>query len=140
MSSKRLLGRRKALSRVLTEIIFLLLATTTAIGAFTIYNGYSSNMTGTTKIAVEQADIIASQNKTYITVRNIGTTNIQAINVTVPGNETTFKESLAPGVERTFSIKTENVTVGKEYTIVVKVLDPNNSTLYTTVYTATAKP
>jgi len=141
MQTKKLFKKRMGLSRVLTEIIFLLLATTTAVGAFTIYNGYSSNMGGTTKIAVEQVDIIASQNKTYLTVRNIGTTNIQAINVTIAGNEYHSEENLAPGVERTFTFETKNVIAGQQYTVVVKVLDPKNkSLLFTTVYTTIAKP
>ncbi|MBC7091674.1 MAG: hypothetical protein H5T50_07190 [Nitrososphaeria archaeon] len=142
MQTKKLFRKRKGLSRVLTEIIFLLLATTTAIGAFTIYNGYSSNMSGTTKIVIEQVDIISSQNKTYVTIRNIGTTNVQYISITIAGKEHNYTPNLPPGDIRTFTIDKINLIAGQQYTIVAKVLDPKNNSivLYTTTYTVVAKP
>ncbi|MEM3573294.1 MAG: hypothetical protein QXJ62_03575 [Nitrososphaeria archaeon] len=142
MRTKKLFSKRRGLSRVLTEIIFLLLAATTAIGAYTIYNGYSSNMSGTTKIVIEQVDIISSQNKTYVTIRNVGTINIQSINITMVGKDVNFKGNLPPGEVRTFTVEKINTVVGQQYTIVAKVLDPkNNSTvLYTTTCSAIAKP
>ncbi|MGB9727623.1 MAG: hypothetical protein ACPLZF_04365 [Nitrososphaeria archaeon] len=142
MQTKKLFRKRKGLSRVLTEIIFLLLATTTAIGAFTIYNGYSSSMSGTTKVVIEQVDMISSQNKTYVTIRNVGTTSVQYINITLIGKDYNFKANFSPGDVRTFIIDKINLIAGQQYTIVAKVLDPkNNSTvLYTTTCTVVAKP
>ncbi|MGB9623035.1 MAG: hypothetical protein ACPL07_04230, partial [Candidatus Bathyarchaeia archaeon] len=94
MTTKNRSRKRKGLSRVLTEMIFLLLASTTAIGAFSLYNNYSSNMSGTTKIIIEQADIIATQNKAYIIVKNVGTTNVANMSVTVDGNSTNLNTQL----------------------------------------------
>ncbi|MEM1985412.1 MAG: hypothetical protein QXG36_04930 [Nitrososphaeria archaeon] len=142
MQTKKLFSKRKGLSRVLTEIIFLLLATTTAIGAYTLYNGYSSNMSGTTKITVEQVDIIASQNKAYVTIKNVGTTVIQAISITILDAEKEFPDTtLPPGAGKTFELSLNNIVAGKQYTVVIKVLDVDRQTiLYTTTYTVTAKP
>ncbi|MCX8188193.1 MAG: hypothetical protein N3F64_00605 [Nitrososphaeria archaeon] len=142
MQTKKLFNKRRGLSRVLTEIIFLMLATTTALGAYTIYNGYSSSVSGTTKIAIEQVDIIASQNKAYATIKNLGTTVIQAINITVSGAEQKFSDiSIAPGGVKTFELNLDNIVSGKQYTVVVKVLDTDKkSILYTATYTVTAKP
>ncbi|MEM4522000.1 MAG: hypothetical protein QW738_02085 [Nitrososphaeria archaeon] len=142
MQTKKLFSKRKGLSRVLTEIIFLLLATTTAIGAYTLYNGYSSNMSGTTKITVEQVDIIASQNKAYVTIKNVGTTVIQAISITILDVEKEFPDiTVPPGAGKTFELSLNNIVAGKQYTVVIKVLDVDRQTiLYTTTYTVTAKP
>ncbi len=142
MKTKRLFNKRKGLSRVLTEIIFLLLATTTAIGAYTIYNDYSSNMSGTAKIVIEQVDIIASQNKAYVTIKNVGTTVIQKIKIAIAEKEGDFTNILiTPGHVRTLTIDLTGTTIdpGKQYTIVAKVLDDKNSTIYTTTYVTTAK-
>jgi hypothetical protein len=140
MTSKIRIGKRRGLSRVLVEIIFLLLASTTAIGAFSLYNSYSSNITGTTKVIIEQADIITSQNKTYVLVKNVGTTNIGKVNVAVIGSSSNMTVNLPPGKEQTLTISTPGLTAGQLYTVMLTVLDSEGKGVYTTTYTTTAKP
>ncbi|MGQ9781042.1 MAG: hypothetical protein ACUVQ8_02140 [Nitrososphaeria archaeon] len=140
MISKRRFGKRRGLSRVLTEIIFILLASTTAIGAFSIYNSYSSNMTGTTKVIIEQADIITSQNKAYVLVKNVGTINIGNIIVTIAGYSNSSTVNLPPGKEQTLIFSTSGLIAGQQYTVVLTVLDAEGKGVYTTTYTTTAKP
>ncbi len=128
------------MSRVLVEIIFLLLASTTAIGAFSLYNSYSSNIAGTTKVIIEQADIITSQSKTYVLVKNVGTTNIGNMSVTIASATNNSKVNLPPGKEQTLTISTPGLTAGQQYTVILTVLDVDGKGVYTTTYTTTAKP
>ena len=140
MPKKDRFGKKRGLSRVLTEMIFLLLASTTAIGAFSLYNSYSSNMTGTTKVVIEQADIIASQNKTYIIVKNVGTTNVGQINVTIGTQINSTTITLPPGRENSLAFNTKSIIAGQQYTIVLTVIATEKQGIYTTTYTTTAKP
>ncbi|MEM3403340.1 MAG: hypothetical protein QXJ17_02130 [Nitrososphaeria archaeon] len=140
MTTKNRFRKRKGLSRVLTEMIFLLLASTTAIGAFSLYNNYSLNMSGTTKIIIEQADIIATQNKAYIIVKNVGTTNVANMSVTIDSSSTNLDIQLSPGKETVLTINTQSVVAGKQYTIALTALNENGQGVYTTTYTTTAKP
>ena len=140
MQTKKLFKKRMGLSRVLTEIIFLLLATTTAVGAFTIYNSYSSNMSGTTKIVIEQAEIIASQGKAYVTIKNVGTIGVNNLDITVASTSQQISKTLPPGGEATFIVEgISQLSPGQQYTIIVKVLQDSN-VVYTTSYVTTAKP
>jgi len=140
MTQRNRFKKRRGLSRVLSEIIFLLLALTTAIGAFSLYNSYSANMTGTTKVIIEQADIIASQNKSYILVKNVGTTNIGSINITIADQINNTKVNLSPGKEQTLIVPITGATAGQQYTIVLTVLNVEKQGIFTTTYTTTAKP
>jgi hypothetical protein len=140
MTKRNRFEKRRGLSRVLTELIFLLLVSTAAIGAFSLYNSYSYNMTGTTKVIIEQADIIASQNKTYIVVKNVGTTNVGQINATIGTQVNSTVISLPPGRESTLIYNMERVVAGRQYTIVLTVFTPEREGISTTTYTTTALP
>jgi len=97
-------------------------------------------MTGTTKVVIEQADIIASQNKTYIIVKNVGTTNVGQINVTIGTQINSTTITLPPGRENSLAFNTKSIIAGQQYTIVLTVIATEKQGIYTTTYTTTAKP
>ncbi|MGB9727624.1 MAG: hypothetical protein ACPLZF_04370 [Nitrososphaeria archaeon] len=118
---------RKALSRVLTEIIFLILGLTTAVGAYSMYNTSILSTSHVAKIVCTDVLITAGTQEVNVMVKNVG--NV-AVEVSVEAvseygrseNLSMIKDNrvfLEPGMEKVVSVKCEGLMAGLRYNIFI---------------------
>ncbi|MCX8188194.1 MAG: hypothetical protein N3F64_00610 [Nitrososphaeria archaeon] len=119
--------KRKALSRVLTEIIFLILGLTTAVGAYSLYNSSILSTSQVAKIVCTDTIIAAGSQEVNVIVKNIG--NI-AVEVSVEAvSEYGRSENLSitkgnrillePGMEKMITTKCSGLIAGLRYNVFV---------------------
>jgi archaellum component FlaG (FlaF/FlaG flagellin family) len=119
--------KRKALSRVLTEIIFILLGLTTAVGAYSAYNSSILSSGSVTKIVCTDTIIVAGAHEVQVVVKNLGNVAVKVSvdgvseygkggNLTISDNSSVILE---PGAEKMVSAKCDGLVAGLRYRIFV---------------------
>ncbi|MGQ9781043.1 MAG: hypothetical protein ACUVQ8_02145 [Nitrososphaeria archaeon] len=118
---------RKALSRILTEIIFMVVGISAVIGSFSIYNGYMQDGSQVCRLACTDTVAVAGLGQVYATVKNIGTadTNVTINGILESGTGISVaiisatSSRLEPGKEQTITAKVDGIKAGVKYSIMV---------------------
>lgn len=121
------MGKRKALSRVLTEIIFLILGLTTAVGAYSLYNSSILSTSQVAKIVCTDTIIVAGSQEVNVMIKNMGNVavevSVEAVNERGRSERLNITNGdvilLEPGMERTVSVKCEGLVAGLRYNVFV---------------------
>lgn len=119
--------KRKAISRVLTEIIFLILGLTTAVGAYSIYSNSILSTSQVAKIVCTDTIIAAGSQEVNVMVKNIGNVAVEVSIEAVSEygrsqNLSITKENgilLEPGIEKVITAKCSGLIAGLRYNIFV---------------------
>jgi len=123
--------KRKALSRVLTEIIFIILGLTAAVGAYSVYNSSILSSSRVTKIVCTDAILVAGAEEVQVMVKNLGNVAVNVSvdgvseygrggNLTLSGNGGVLLE---PGAEKVVSAKCGGLVAGARYRVFVAARD-----------------
>ena len=117
----------RALSRVLTEIMFIITALSAAIGVFATYNNYTADNNQIHKLACTDVVIVSAAKQVYVTVKNIGTsrlnTTISSITESEGGKNLLLYQIeyaiIEPGIQQLLKAKVDNVTEGARYIVII---------------------
>lgn len=121
------MGIRKALSRVLTEIIFLILGLSTAVGAYSMYGNSILSTSQVAKIVCTDTIIVAGTKDVNVMVKNIGNVavevSIEAVSEYGRSENLSITKGnsmlLEPGMEKVITVKCSNLVAGLRYNIFV---------------------
>ncbi|MEM4522001.1 MAG: hypothetical protein QW738_02090 [Nitrososphaeria archaeon] len=119
--------KRMALSRVLTEILFLILGLTTAVGAYSMYSSSILSTSQVVKIVCTDTAIAAGAQEVNVMVKNIGNVavevSIEAVseygrseNLSITKGKSILLE---PGMEKVIKVKCSSLIAGLRYNIFV---------------------
>jgi hypothetical protein len=117
----------RALSRVLTEILFIVIAFSAAVAVYSTYRNYTTVNSAVNRLACSDAVLISAAKQVYITVKNIGTSNlnvtISSISESGIGKNLTLHQieyaEVVPGKEQSIKASVDGLSVGSAYSITV---------------------
>lgn len=119
--------KRRALSRVLTEVIFLILGLTTAVGVYSMYNNAILSPSQVAKIVCTDTIITAGSQEVNVMVKNIGNVAVkvyvEAVSEYGSGKNLSKVEGngilVEPGMEKVITTKCSGLIAGLRYNVFV---------------------
>lgn len=137
---------KKALSRILTEIVLMMVGVSAAVGAYSLYNGYIQDSSQVCRLACTDIVAVAGAGQVYVTVKNIGTADTDAAvyeilevgtGITLAINCIDFLR-LEPGRERTLVARVDGLKAGVKYSVTVVGRSGQTIATYVVVETVAA--
>ncbi|MEM3361578.1 MAG: hypothetical protein QXV85_10290 [Candidatus Bathyarchaeia archaeon] len=127
---------RKALSRILVEILLVVIVLAALAGAYFVYSMYAGSASSQLACNVDSVYVLGgspSESKIVVNLKNVGTSTVSSVNITAT-NPSIGKftaqtgVNLQPGQSKSLTFNaTAAITKGQTYVITLEIKDSQNN-------------